>query len=81
MERRSLPSSLVFYLVFVCLFYRSRVHFARSSQSKMCQENDKNGGGVTLGNSATIDLIHDDVHTPERQNGSCSHAQIQDGRL
>ena len=28
-----------------------------------------------------IDLIHDDdVTRPERQYGSCSHAQIQDGR-
>ena len=26
------------------------------------------------------DLMHDDVIHPERQYGSCSHAQIQDGR-
>ena len=27
-----------------------------------------------------IDLMHDDVTRPERHYGSCSHAQIQDGR-
>ena len=27
-----------------------------------------------------IDLMHDDVTHPEREYGSCSHAQIQDGR-
>ena len=27
-----------------------------------------------------IDLMHDDVTHSERQYGSCSHAQIQDGR-
>ena len=28
-----------------------------------------------------IDLMHDDVTCPERQYGSCSHAQIQDGYI
>ena len=28
----------------------------------------------------SIDLMHDDVTRPERHCGSCSHAQIQDGR-
>ena len=30
-------------------------------------------------NGRRIDLMHDDVTHPERQYGSCSHAQIQDG--
>ena len=34
-----------------------------------------------LGSERTpIDLMHDDVSRPEMQYGSCSHAQIQDGR-
>ena len=30
--------------------------------------------------TTAIDLMHDDVTRPERQYGSCSHAQIQNGR-
>ena len=30
--------------------------------------------------NCAIDLMHDDVTHPERQYGSCSRAQIQDGR-
>ena len=33
-----------------------------------------------LKDDPAIDLIHDDVTHPEREYGSCSHAQIQDGR-
>ena len=82
---KTIPKSLDRGLLLVLsLFHPNTKHHNCDGTGSIIRETQTDG--VThciLGRQAyrpEIDCMHDDVTCPEREYGSCSHAQIQDGR-